>query len=91
MRLWLSEGERRPDPAPARADARKALLAGTIGWIALLGVCLAFRDGLEASGLGWLTAAAVVGAAFGLIGLAVVQAMRRRARQSPAGVSDSDA
>ncbi|MDF0512806.1 DUF2530 domain-containing protein [Agromyces sp. H3Y2-19a] len=91
MRLWLSESERRPDPAPARADARKALVAGTIGWIALLGACLAFGDWFEASGLGWLTAASVVGVALGLIGLGVVQTMRRRARQSPAGVSDSGA
>ena len=38
MRLWVSESERRPDPAPARTDARKALLAGTAAWIvALLG------------------------------------------------------
>ena len=37
MRLWLSESERRPDPAPARADARKAALVGTIGWAVVWG------------------------------------------------------
>ena len=41
MRLWVSESERRPDPAPARTDARKALLAGTAAWVVALLASLA--------------------------------------------------
>ncbi|KQZ10650.1 hypothetical protein ASD23_00245 [Agromyces sp. Root1464] len=82
MRLWLSDDERRPDPAPARADGRKAVLAGTLGWGVALVACLVFREPLESAGLGWFTAAAVTGIVLGLIGLAVVQVIRRRAGQS---------
>ncbi|WP_022889918.1 DUF2530 domain-containing protein [Agromyces italicus] len=79
MRLWLSEEERRPDPAPARADARKALVAGTIGWLVVAAGCLVFREPLEAAGLGWYLVAALVGVALGVAGIVVVQAIRRRA------------
>ena len=82
MRLWLSDDERRPDPAPARADGRKAVLAGTAVWAVALVASLVFRDPLESAGLGWFTAAAVTGVVLGLIGLAVVQVIRRRADQS---------
>ncbi|GAA1785846.1 DUF2530 domain-containing protein [Agromyces lapidis] len=82
MRLWLSEEERRPDPAPARADARKALVAGTIGWLVVAAGCFVFRDALDAAGLGWCLAAAIVGVALGVLGIVVVQVIRRRARQS---------
>ncbi|WP_139417837.1 DUF2530 domain-containing protein [Agromyces laixinhei] len=82
MRLWLSDGERRPDPAPARADGRKAVVAGTIGWIVALVACLVFRAQLESAGLAWLTGAAITGAAIGLIGLVVVQVIRRRSGQA---------
>ncbi|AWB94783.1 DUF2530 domain-containing protein [Agromyces badenianii] len=84
MRLWLSEEERRPDPAPARADARKAVLAGTLAWVVALVACFVSREPLESAGLWWFAAAAVTGIAFGLVGLAVVQVIRRRARQAPA-------
>ena len=82
MRLWLSDGERRPDPVPARADGRKAVLAGTVGWGLAVAACLVFREPLESAGLGWFTAAAITGIVLGLIGLAVVQVIRRRAGQS---------
>lgn len=83
MRLRLGEDERRPDPAPARADARKAVLAGTIGWLVVLAGCLVFRETLEDAGLAWLTTAAIVGVALGLAGLVVVQLSRMRARRAP--------
>ena len=84
MRLWLNDSERRPDPAPARADARKAVLAGTLSWLVALIVTLVFRAQLEAADLGWLVWACVTGVALGLIGLVVVQVIRRRiARQEP--------
>lgn len=85
MRLWLSESERRPDPAPARADARKAVLAGTLAWLVALGLSLLFRAQLEAAGLGWLLWAAVTGTVLGLVGLVVVQAIRRRLARQEAG------
>jgi len=79
MRLWLPESERRPDPAPARADARKAVLVGTALWILALVACLFARDPLARAGLDWLVWACAVGATIGLIALLVVQAIRRRA------------
>ena len=77
MRFWLSESERRPDPVPARADARKAALAGTVGWVVALVVSLVFRAQLRDAGLEWLMWAAVVGTALGIICLVVVQLRRR--------------
>jgi len=88
VRLWLRDSERRPDPAPARADSRKALLAGTAAWLVALVVALAFREPLGAAGLGWLVWAAVTGAVMGLVGLVVVQVSRRRAARQEAGQSD---
>jgi Protein of unknown function (DUF2530) len=82
VRLWLSESERRPDPEPARADARKALLVGTAAWLVALVVALVVRAQLEDAGLGWLVWAALAGVVLGVIGLVVVQLIRRRiARQ----------
>ncbi|UOE45859.1 DUF2530 domain-containing protein [Agromyces larvae] len=82
MRLWLSESERRPDPAPARADARKALLAGTVLWALALVASLIFAGALASAGLGWVGVTCWVGVALGLAGLVVVQVSRRRRRQS---------
>lgn len=81
MRLWVSESERRPDPAPARADARKAALVGTIGWILVLIVAVVVRDALDEAGLGWLVWAAVTGVVTGVAGLVAVQLLRRRAQR----------
>ena len=85
MRFWLSESERRPDPAPARADARKALLAGTVAWIVALVAALLFRAQLEEAGLAWLVWAAVTGAVIGVVGLVVVQVIRRRIMRQERG------
>lgn len=82
MRLWLSDGERRPDPAPARADARKAVLVGTIGWVVALIACFVFRESLQSAGLWWFAGAAITGIVVGLIGLVSVQVIRKRATQS---------
>lgn len=78
MRFWLSESERRPDPAPARADARKALLVGTVAWLLALAAALLWRTQLDDAGLGWLLWAALTGVAIGIAGLIVVQLSRRR-------------
>ena len=85
MRLWLNESERRPDPAPARADARKAVLVGTVAWLVALVVSLVFRTRLDEAGLGWLVWAAVTGFGLGVIGLVVVLAVRRRIERQEAG------
>ena len=85
MRLWLNDSERRPDPAPARADARKAVLAGTVSWLVALVVTLVFRAQLEAAGLGWLVWACVTGVVLGLVGLVVVQVIRRRIARQETG------
>ena len=85
MRLWLNESERRPDPAPARADARKAVLVGTLAWLVALVLSLVFRSQLDAAGMGWLVWAAVTGFALGVIGLVVVQVVRRRISRQEAG------
>lgn len=78
MRLWLTESERRPDPAPVRTDARKALLAGTAAWLAALVVAALARDWLDSMGVGWFVTAAIIGVALGVVGLLVVQLRRRR-------------
>ena len=80
MRLWLSESERRPDPAPARTDARKALLVGTAAWIVALLLSIGLQGPLNDAGFGWFTTAAAIGVVLGLIGLIVVQLGRRRRR-----------
>ena len=85
MRFWLSESERRPDPAPARADARKALLAGTVAWLVALVAGLLFSAQLEDAGLGWLVWAAVAGSVIGVVGLIVVQVIRRRIMRQERG------
>ena len=85
MRLWLNESERRPDPAPARADGRKAVLVGTLAWLVALVLSLVFRAQLDAAGMGWLVWAAVTGFALGVIGLVVVQVVRRRISRQEAG------
>lgn len=78
MRLWLTESERRPDPAPVRTDARKALLAGTAAWLVALVAALVARDWLASIGFGWFVTAAIIGVALGVAGLVVVQLRRRR-------------
>jgi hypothetical protein len=78
VRFWLSEAARRPDPAPARADARKAVLVGTVAWLLALAAALLWRTQLDDAGLGWLLWAAVTGVAIGIAGLIVVQLVRRR-------------
>jgi hypothetical protein len=85
VRFWLSESERRPDPAPARADARKALLAGTVAWLVALVAGLLFSAQLEDAGLGWLVWAAVAGSVIGVVGLIVVQVIRRRIMRQERG------
>lgn len=77
MRLWLKDSERRPDPLPARTDARQAFLAGTVLWVLGLGAALIWRDQITTAGLGWWVWCAVIGVGLGLFGLLWVQVRRR--------------
>lgn len=88
MRLWISDSERRPDPAPARADARKAMFAGTVAWLVTLVVALITREQLAAAGLEWFVWTAAIGTGLGVVGLAVVQVVRRRILRQERGSSD---
>ncbi|MFK4730890.1 DUF2530 domain-containing protein [Agromyces mediolanus] len=89
MRLWIPEHERRPDPAPARADARKALLVGTVGWLVALAVVLALGGVLDERASALLVPTTVIGAALGVAGIASVQLLRRRQSRSSSSSSES--
>lgn len=78
-RLGLSRGGRRPDPAPARTDARKALLVGTAAWLVVLAFSLVWRDAIGEAAFAVLLPTAIIGAVLGVAGLVVVQLRRRRA------------
>jgi O-antigen/teichoic acid export membrane protein len=88
VRFWLSESERRPDPAPARADARKAMFVGTHVWLVALIVAIVLRPQLMDAGLGWFVWAAAIGVAIGVVGLAVVLVIRRRIVRQERGSAD---
>ena len=77
MRLWLKDSERRPDPLPARTDARGALLVGSVAWLAVLVVLVVAREELVVLGVQWWLWCAVIGLGLGLAGLAWVQFRRR--------------
>ncbi|SDO29767.1 Protein of unknown function [Cryobacterium flavum] len=86
MRLWLKDSERRPDPLPARTDARKALFVGTIVWLVALGAALIVEvtapaasdlGAASATTAGWWLWCTVIGVGLGLFGLAWVQFRRR--------------
>lgn len=78
VRLWVKESERRPDPAPARADGRKAAIAGIAAWLVALVATLVWRDSLTEADLGWWTTCCIIGTLIGVVGLIVVIARRRR-------------
>ncbi|MET0726259.1 MAG: DUF2530 domain-containing protein [Leifsonia sp.] len=77
MRIWLKDSERRPDPEPARADGRKAVVAGTLLWLLALIAGLVWDDELAAAGFGWWLWMCATGVALGVIGFVVVQVRRR--------------
>lgn len=77
MRLWLKDSERRPDPLPARTDARKAFLVGTAAWFLAAVSTLIFRANLISAGLGWWIWCALTGFGLGLVGLLWVRFRRR--------------
>ncbi|MEL4317427.1 DUF2530 domain-containing protein [Leifsonia sp. YIM 134122] len=77
MRIWLKDSERRPDPEPARADGRKAVVAGTAVWFIGLIVWFIWGEMLTDAGFGWWLWMCLTGIALGVIGLVVVLVSRR--------------
>lgn len=77
MRIWLKDSERRPDPEPARADGRKAVLAGTVLWLLGLAAALIWSDALVAAGTAWMIWMCLIGVFLGVAGFVVVQLRRR--------------
>ncbi|WEO76591.1 DUF2530 domain-containing protein [Cryobacterium sp. SO2] len=77
MRFWLKDSERRPDPLPARANAQKAVAAGSAGWLVALVLAVVFRAELQAAGLGWWLWCAFIGLGLGLAALLFVLLRRR--------------
>jgi hypothetical protein len=69
MRLWLKDSERRPDPAPAKTDDRKAMLVGTALWLVALAILLLFLRPILDGGNLWLLWTCAAGLALGLVGI----------------------
>jgi hypothetical protein len=69
MRLWLKDSERRPDPAPAKTDDRKAILVGITLWLLALIAFLLFLHPLIEAGNRWWLWSCVTGIGLGLVGL----------------------
>ncbi|NYD68640.1 DUF2530 domain-containing protein [Agromyces atrinae] len=78
MRLWLRDSERRPDPAPVRADARKAVAVGTGAWLAAFVALATQTEALEATDATWWLAASGLGVLLGAGGLVALEVRRRR-------------
>ncbi|HWR86039.1 MAG TPA: DUF2530 domain-containing protein [Rhodoglobus sp.] len=75
MRLWLAPHERKPNPAPATVDDRRAFLVGTVAWVIAVIVLLLLGPQLPPE---WLWSA-VAGVVLGLLGLGYSQIKRPRA------------
>ena len=73
MRLWLRDGERRPDPVPVKTDDRRAVLVGLGLWVVALVVLLIV--GVPSGTWLWTV---VVGLVLGVLGLGYLTVTRRR-------------
>ena len=77
MRIWLSEGERRPDPQPAPTDDRAAVLAGLGLWVLAFAGLLVFVGPLIEADRVWYLWTCLVGIGLGLVGLVYIHFRRR--------------
>lgn len=78
MRLWVKDSERRPDPAPLKADDRMAISVGMLLWAVALVVMLLTQDALEGSGREWWLWTAVAGLVIGAIAFLYTRLKRPR-------------
>ena len=69
VRLWVKDGDRRPDPAPVHTDDRKAVLVGTALWVVALVALLLFLGPISGSGERWWLLTCAIGIGLGLLGL----------------------
>ncbi|HLT67011.1 MAG TPA: DUF2530 domain-containing protein [Microbacterium sp.] len=77
MRFWLSDEERRPDPAPVATDDRAAILAGLVLWVLALAALLVFVGSLVEAGRVWWLWTCLVGIGLGLVTLVYVHRRTR--------------
>ena len=77
MRLWLREDERKPDPAPAQTDDRRAVLVGLALWLAALIALLVVGGLLDAATRMLCLSTAGVGVVLGLVGIVYLSLKRR--------------
>jgi hypothetical protein len=78
MRLWLRDGERRPDPVPVKTDDRRAVVVGLALWLFALVVVVIVGIPLGVSDRGTWVGTIVVGLVLGVLGLGYLTVTRRR-------------
>ena len=78
MRLWLRDGERRPDPVPVKTDDRRAVVVGLALWLFALVVVVIVGVPLGVSDRGTWVGTIVVGLVLGVLGLGYLTVTRRR-------------
>jgi len=78
MRLWLRDGERRPDPVPVKTDDRRAVVVGLALWLFALVVVVIVGIPLGVTDRGTWVGTIVVGLVLGVLGLGYLTVTRRR-------------
>ena len=78
MRLWLRDGERRPDPVPVKTDDRRPVVVGLALWLFALVVVVIVGIPLGVSDRGTWVGTIVVGLVLGVLGLGYLTVTRRR-------------
>jgi len=78
MRLWLRDGERRPDPVPVKTDDRRAVVVGLALWLFALVVVVIVGIPLGVTDRGTWVGTIVVGLVLGVLGLGYLTVARRR-------------
>ena len=73
MRLFVPFAERKSHPEPVEVNAKKVVLIGTLIWVLIFFLLLAFYQTLADAGLQWWLHTAGVGIALGLLGLFMIR------------------